>query len=384
MDRPVRAETKLLPERQRVVLVLQGGGALGSYQAGVYQALHEHGYTPDWVVGTSIGAINAALIAGSDPTCRLDHLHEFWDGIAHADLFDMRSVPDPARRINIWLSIFDTYLRGVPGFFSPRMCSPFALNLPVEPEAASFYDNTPLADTLDRLINFDYLNAEGGIRLSINAMHVTSGKLVSFDSELQPIALNHIMASGALPPGMPPVRVDGELYWDGGLFSNTPLETVLDDTPQVDTLCFMVDLWSAQGPEPKTIEEVRTRQKDVNFASRSQIHIDQYLRSHKIGQLARSLCRKLPDEFRSIAELRELSAMATDTTMHVVRLMYGGRDWHMAAKDLNFSRGSIHWRWEQGYRDASRSIEQALWQMPTSAASGIVLHDLDPHIADRH
>lgn len=350
----------------------------------MYQALHENGLVPDWVVGTSIGAINGALIAGNEPDLRLQRLHEFWDGIAHADLFDMRHVSDPARRVNISLSILDSIVRGVPGLFSPRLCSPFWLNLPVVPEAASFYDTTQLADTLAHLVDFDFLNGRSTIRLCVNAMHVTSGHLVNFDSTQQALEVEHIMASGALPPGLPPVRINGELYWDGGLFSNTPLETVLDDRPRIDTLCFMVDLWSGMGPEPATYEEVRTRQKDVTYASRSKMHIEDYQHAHRLAVAARDLCKKLPDEFRSMPELQELGAMAADTTMHLVRLVYGGRDWHMASKDLNFSRGSIEWRWEQGYRDASRSIESSAWNNEAANTLGIVVHDLEPGIPDQH
>lgn len=368
----------------RIALVLQGGGALGAYQAGVYQALHEHGFTPDWVVGTSIGAVNGALIAGNAPAARVGRLHDFWMNIGHRDLYDMRSVPDPLRRLNIWLSIVNTYWMGTPGFFCPRGCTPFALNLPVEPEAASFYDTAQLADTLGRLVEFERINQPGGTRLTINAMQVTTGHSVSFDSQRQPLAVEHIMASGALPPGFPPVRVEGQLYWDGGLFSNTPLETVLDDPVVDDTLCFMVDLWSAKGPEPTTLEEVRTRQKDVLYASRSRTHVDDYLRWHRAARTARNLAEKLPRKYRELPELHELTTLASDSTLHVVRLVYGGRDWQMAAKDLNFSRGSIEWRWQQGYRDALRSLEQAPWRTPMAEWGGLVVHEPQPEQPDKH
>ena len=372
------------PARMRIVLVLQGGGALGAYQAGVVEALQENGLCPDWVVGTSIGAINGALIAGNSHDTRIARLREFWYTIGHDDLYDMRNVPDDARRYNIWLSTVDAYLRGVPGFFTPRGINPFAFNLQVPPETASYYDTSQLVASLEKLVDFKRINRPGGVRLCVNAMQVTSGLLVNFDSARQKLCVEHIMASGALPPGFPPVRVDGELYWDGGLFSNTPLETVLDDSASVDSLCFMVDLWSAKGPEPTTLEEVRTRQKDVNFASRSKTHIDDYLRWHHTARTARALSNKLPPEYRSIPELRELVALASDTTMHVVRLVYGGRDWQMAAKDLNFSRGSIEWRWQQGYRDATRSILQAPWKNARGDAGGIIVHELQPEKADQH
>ena len=373
-----------LAQPMRVVLVLQGGGALGAYQAGVYQALHEHGLSPDWVVGTSIGAINGALIAGNAPDRRVAALRDFWTGIGHADLYDMRQVSDELRQVNIWLSIVNTYCMGVPGFFTPRCATPFAFNLPVPPEDASFYDTGQLTRTLAGLVDFDLLNRPDGTRLTVSAMHVGSGHLVDFDSHRHALGIEHVMASGALPPGLPPVRVDGQLYWDGGLFSNTPLETVLDDPAAEDTLCFMVDLWSAKGPEPTTFEEVRTRQKDVGYASRSKNHVADYLRWHSAARTARALRTRLPARYRDLPELAELTALATDSTMHVVRLVYGGRDWHMAAKDLNFSRGSIAWRWEQGHRDARRSLRQAPWKEPLPEWGGLVVHEPRPEEPDKH
>ena len=268
--------------KQRIALVLQGGGALGAYQAGIYQALHEHELTPDWVVGTSIGAINAAIIAGNPHAQRLTRLREFWDHVAHDDNLDLTRIPDQARQFNSWLATLDAMTRGVPGFFAPRLFSLFPAGLAVPPESASFYDTGALSATLEGLIDFNYLNAAGGVRLTVNAVKVTSGDLISFDNAKRPLAVEHIMASGALPPGFPPMRIDGDLYWDGGLYSNTPLETVLSDAPQMNTLCFMVDLWSADGPEPTTLDQVQTRQKDVMFASRSKRHIDAYLQTHKL------------------------------------------------------------------------------------------------------
>jgi len=243
--------------KPRVALVLQGGGALGAYQAGVYQALHEHGMTPDWVVGTSIGAINAAIIAGNPREVRIERLREFWDSVSHADLLDMQQVPDSTRQLATWLTTMDTFARGVPGFFSPRPFNPFAMGLPVPPEEASFYNTEELRTTLNKYVDFDFLNSKAGIRLTVSAVKVTCGTLTKFDTALQPLNADHVMASGALPPGFAPVRVDGDLYWDGGLYSNTPLEAVLNDEPRQDTLCMMVDLWHADGPEPTTLEASR-------------------------------------------------------------------------------------------------------------------------------
>jgi NTE family protein len=366
------------PAGMRIVLVLQGGGALGAYQAGVYQALHENGLVPDWIVGTSIGAINAAILAGNRHADRLTRLRQFWDRVAHRDSIDMNLLSDPLRRASIRLATLDTVLRGVSGFFSPRWFGPFAFNLPVAPEAASFYDTAGLARTLDELVDFDYLNAAGGMRLTVNALKVTSGTLSRFDNTEITMTADHIRASGALPPGFPGVRVDGELYWDGGLYSNTPLETVLDDLPHVDTLVFMVDLWSADGPEPTTLDEVQTRQKDVTYASRSKRHIEDYVTTHTMQRKLRDLYAQLPESIRSARDAAELAELGCDSTMHIVRLPYAGRDWHMAAKDINFSKGSIEWRWDQGYRDAMRAIDAGGWLAFVSEDTPLVVHELAP------
>jgi NTE family protein len=366
------------PAKPQIALVLQGGGALGAYQAGVYQALHEHNTTPDWVVGTSIGAINAAIIAGNPRETRVARLRDFWDRVGQADILDMQKIPDSSRQFNIWLATMDTYASGVPGFFAPRPFNPFAMGLPVPPEDASFYDTGELAKTLVKLIDFDYLNAPGGIRLTVGALKVTCGSLVHFDSIKRPIGVEHIMASGALPPGFAPVRIDGDLYWDGGLYSNTPLEIVLDDEPRRDMLCVMVDLWLADGSEPTTLEEVQTRQKDVTYASRSQAQIDNYLQTTHLRTAARLLYQRLPAGLRKPDDLAKLRELGEATTIHVLRLQYTGRDWNMASKDINFSRGSIGWRWEQGYNDALRALESCQSALFEHSDAGIVIHDFRP------
>ncbi|MFC5474945.1 patatin-like phospholipase family protein [Paraherbaspirillum soli] len=370
------------PEEPRVALVLQGGGALGAYQAGVYHAMHENGLTPDWVVGTSIGAINAAIIAGNEREVRLSRLKEFWESVAHGDLADMSKVTDVARQANTWWTTMDVTLRGVPGFFTPRQLNPFALGWPVAPEQASFYDTSPLADTLKRLVDFDFLNGPAKIRLTVSAMKLTCGELVKFDSRERRIGVEHIMASGALPPGFAPVRIDGDLYWDGGMYSNTPLEIVLEDESKADidsdTICVMVDLWSAQGPEPTTLNEIENRRKDVAFASRSQSHIENYLRMYQMRRAALALYDKLPPELRSKTDLKDFAGLTDNSTIHVVRLRYGGHDWNMASKDINFSRGSVEWRWEQGYADAMQAAESIKANDVTFGKSdlGLVVHEL--------
>ena len=366
----------LNPDKLRIVLVLQGGGALGAYQAGVYQALHEHNLVPDWVVGTSIGAINAALIAGNEQADRLHKVKAFWDRVSHPDRIDMGAVSDQLRQTNIWFNTVDTVVRGVPGFFRPRLFSGFPFGMQVPAEQASFYDTSELHTTLNELVDFDYLNAAGGMRLTLNAVNVRSGELAQFDSESGQLCAEHVRASGSLPPAFAPVRIDGELYWDGGLYSNTPLESVLNELPSGDTICFMVDLWSAEGPEPVTMDQVNTRQKDVMFASRSKRHIDDYVATHTMQRKLRDMYVRLPPGSRSAQDESDLLALGCDATLHIVRLAYSGHDWHMASKDVNFSKGSIEWRWNQGYGDAMRALKHAGWLQHVTEDTAVVVHEL--------
>ena len=370
------SSSTLNPHGLPIVLVLQGGGALGVYQAGVCDALAQHGLAPDWIAGTSIGAINAAIIAGNPPDQRLARLRTFWARVAHPDWLDMDQVGDAGRRLVSWTNCLDAIWRGVPGFFTPRLGSCFPWGASVAPEQASFYDISPLLDTLEELVDFTYLNAPGGVRLSVNAVNVATGQLAHFDNRSMELTPAHIAASGALPPAFPPVRVGQELYWDGGLYSNTPLETVLRHLPGVDTLCFMVDLWCGKGPLPGSLDQVHSRQKDVMFASRSQRHIEDYVRTHAMQHKLRELYARLPEEARSAADARDLAALGSDSTLHIVRLAYGGSDWQMAAKDVNFSNGSLSWRWEQGRADASRAIETAGWLVAVEEDRAVVVHDL--------
>jgi NTE family protein len=272
----------------------------------------------------------------------------------------------------------DAMLRGVPGFFSPRPFNLFAAGVPVMPDNASFYDTSPLEATLNELVDFDYLNAPGGMRLTVNALKVTCGDLASFDNTKQKLEAAHVMASGALPPGFPPVRIDGELYWDGGLYSNTPLESVLAESPSRGALCFMVDLWNAHGQEPRTFDEVQTRQKDVTFASRSMRHIRAYMETHRLQSALRQLYNRLPAKQRTAADRQMLAELGCDTTLHIIRIPYPGQDWHMPSKDINFAKGSVEWRWDQGYHDASRAIQQAGWLQAVPEDTAIVLHEITP------
>src|SRR5687768_3254461 len=305
------------PGTRRVALVLQGGGALGSYQAGVFQALDERGFTPDWVGGTSIGAINGAIIAGNPPNQRLERLKHFWNGMLHEDPFDLRVLPDLARQGYSYWSAMASMITGRPRLFSPHPFLPFGVGNTGSTDTASFYDNAPLRESLLETVDLDYLN-NGSMRFSLGAVHVTTGRLRYFDNTLQRIGIEHVLASSALPPAFPPVDVDGELYWDGGIYSNTPLDVVLDDYPRVNTLCFMVDLWSACGDEPHSVSQTLDRQKDITYASRSDRSIESYESIHNLRRVIRELYGELSTAKRKDPRMREFAGRGCHTTMDIV------------------------------------------------------------------
>ena len=354
--------------RQQTVLVLQGGGALGAYQAGVYQALHECGIEPDWVIGTSIGAINAALIAANPPDARMQRLRGFWDSVQHA-------LPMPG--LWPWLEPFvnnlQTVSRGIPRFFTPNPAVWAGVQAPVGIEAASYYLTSPLRDTLEPLLDFELL-ASGRPRLTVGAVNVCSGGMRYFDSRDERLRLEHVMASGALPPAFPAVRVDGEPYWDGGIYSNTPIEAVLDDKPRRNSLIFAVSMWHPSGPEPASIWQVMGRHKDIQYASRTDSHIERQRQIHRLRHVIRELARQLPAAQRDSAEIRELASWGCHTTMHVVRLQARALDGEDHTKDIDFTPSGVRARWRCGHADALAMIERAPWQAPVDAIEGVVVH----------
>ena len=361
----------------RIALVLQGGGALGAYQGGVFQALEEQGLDPDWVVGTSIGAINAAIIAGNARGERLEKLKEFWEIVSQEDVWDPTRVEDDVRQLNTFLTALGVLSSGISGFFARRRPAPPFMGDSADAATASFYETDPLRETLNRLVDFKRLAQEGATRLTMGAVNVTSGKLVYFDSKNEALKAEHVMASGALPPGFPAVRIDGEPYWDGGVCSNTPIDALIDDDPPVDTLCIMVDLWNPVGPEPRSIAEVQTRQKDILYATRSRHTLKDYRRMQDIRRAFCALSEKLPPELQELREMETLTRLLGGPRLTIIRLTYPGQDWGMPSKDINFSRGSIKWRWDQGYRDALRAVEQEGW-LNLPPTTGALIYELPP------
>ena len=324
-----------------VALVLQGGGALGAYQAGVYEALAEAGIYPDWVAGISIGAINCAIIAGNPPEARIEKLRGFWEFITTnpwRSSFEWTNGPkgDAARMWQNQLHAGLAAIAGTAGFFAPRYPPPW-LYPSGAVDATSFYDTRQLKDTLERFVDFDRLNA-GAMRLSIGTVNVRSGNFVYFDSQTRTIGPEHIMASGALPPGFPPIEIEGEYYWDGGLVSNTPLQWIVESRPRLDTLAFQVDLWSARGALPRNLAEVSTRQKDIQYSSRTRAGTDSFKRIQRLRRAAADLLDKLPDDLRRSPEAALLRNAVDRKVYNIVQLIYRAKNYEGPAKDHEFSR----------------------------------------------
>ena len=359
-----------LGELGQRVLVLQGGGALGAYQAGVYQALDEARVAPDWVIGTSIGAINAALIAGSKPGERLDKLREFWRRVEHGKFLGSQ-MPNwftaAARNMMAVTS-------GVPGFFRPNPAAFFSQHSPLGAENAGYYSTEPLAQTLGELIDWDQVNT-GGVRLTVGAAKVQTSDMVYFDSRDMPLGLPHVMASGALPPAFPAVRIDGELYWDGGILSNTPVEVVFDDNPRRNAVVFAVHLWNPHGGEPETLWAVMNRQKDLQYSSRAAAHIKRQRQLHKMRHIIAELAARLPDDARQESGVAEMAGWGCLTRMHVIRLLAPSLDYEDHAKDVDFSPDGIKQRWEAGYRHTCETLEKAPWRSPVDPMEGFILHE---------
>jgi NTE family protein len=357
-------------ERRQIVLVFQGGGALGAYQAGVYQALHEGGIEPDWIIGTSIGAINASLIAGNAPENRLSRLEEFWRRMRRKELWGLSQWPGLSDATSYW----STLLGGIPGFFEPNPLAFLGAHYPLGKDQSGFYSTAPLEKTLGELIDFSLVK-NCTPRLTVGAAHVRTSQMRYFDSRETAITARHIMASGALPPAFPAVRIDGELYWDGGILSNTPTETIFDDVPRRNSLIFAVHMWNPMGPEPETIWEVLHRQKDIQYSSRVASHIARQRQVHKLRHVVSELVKFVPEDQRNDPVLRDLAEYGCRTRMHVVRLLAPRLDNENHTKDIDFSPTGIRLRWEAGYADTVRALERAAWDDDCDPLEGVILHE---------
>ncbi|WFU23012.1 DUF3734 domain-containing protein [Bradyrhizobium sp. CB1717] len=365
-----------------IALLLQGGGALGAYQAGVYEALAEAGVHPDWVAGISIGAINAAIIAGNPPETRVDRLRDFWTQVTSTgpwdwsgnSLFDW-ARSDATRNLVNQMSAGLAAACGASGFFSARPMLPW-LQAAGSSDATSFYDTGALKSTLERLVDFDRLNT-GMTRFSAGAVNVRTGNFVYFDTTTHTIRPEHIMASGALPPGFPAVEIEGEHYWDGGLVSNTPLQWVIEWGVPQDMLAFQVDLWSAGGQVPRNMGEVATRQKEVQYSSRTRASTDQFKRVHRLQRALAALLRRLPEDLREHEDVKLLSTASSDHVYNIVHLIYRARNHEGHSKDYEFSRLSMQDHWRAGYHDALRTLRHPEVLARPTSPDGVFTFDLE-------
>jgi NTE family protein len=363
----------LSQKRRQIVLVFQGGGALGAYQAGVYQALHEAGVEPDWIIGTSIGAINASLIAGNEPGQRLDRLEEFWRRMRRKEFWGLAGWPGLSDTLAYW----STVLGGIPGFFEPNPVAFLGAHQHLGKDKAGYYSTEPLQATLTELVDFGRIKLCTP-RLTVGAAHVRTSQMRYFDSRESAITVKHIMASGALPPAFPAVRIDGELYWDGGILSNTPTEAIFDDIPRRDSLIFAVHMWNPIGPEPETIWEVLHRHKDIQYSSRVAGHIARQRQAHRLRHVVSELVKFVAESDRNHPVVRDLAEYGCRTQMHVVRLLAPRLDHENHTKDIDFSASGIRLRWDAGYSDTARALKRAAWEDNCDPLEGVILHEPDP------
>jgi NTE family protein len=366
---------------RRVALVLQGGGALGAFQAGVYQALEEGGLAPDWIAGVSIGALNGALIAGNPPERRLAALREFWNTVTTERLWPFGLELPEALDGGDWLrqwrheaSAALTMLSGQPGFFTPNVPSPW-FSAAGMTTASAFYDSAPLRGTLRRLVDWGRLN-NGSIRFSVGAVNVASGNFAYFDSVRTRIGEEHVMASGALPPALPMVRVDGECFWDGGLVSNTPLSHLLENLECRDTLAFQVDLFSARGEVPRSMPAVLARQKDIQYSSRTRMVTDAYRRQRELELELRRALALVPEERLDEAQRNLRQRLDSLPAVVLLQLIYRKQAHEGQAKDYEFSTGAMREHWKAGLEDTRATLRRRGWLEMPPEGSCMRVHDI--------
>ena len=361
---------------QQTIFVFQGGGALGAYQAGVAEALSARDFAPDWVAGVSIGAINAALVCGNPPEDRLDRMRDFWD----------RITTGPASVWPVWpawaggesqaraeMAAATVMVFGVPGFFTPRL--PAAFLPPGHSKATSVYDTAPLRETLETLVDFDYLN-DRGPRLAVGSVDIETGNTVYFDSADMTIGPEHVMASGALPPGFPAIGIEGRWYWDGGLVSNTPLQYVLESGVQPDSVIFQVDLFPARGDRPESLADVQSREKDIRYSSRTRLTTDRFRQLHALRAAADNLAQKLPPEFAKDPDLATLRSVGNAGPVTLVHLINRRKSWEIEGKDYEFSRTTMQAHWDAGAEDVHATLDHPNWQTDGEILDGLLILDL--------
>ncbi|GLS22149.1 membrane protein [Labrys miyagiensis] len=375
-DKAARATIEeISAQYDRIALVFQGGGALGAYQAGVYEALANAGCEPNWLSGVSIGAINASIIAGNEPRHRLQRLEQFWQKISGRKIWAYTPEGDIYRDIRNRTSSWMTMTQGQPGFFKPRAPNPWFEQSGAE-GATSFYDTEELRHTLEEVIDFDILN-DGKKRLSVGAVNVRTGNFVYFDTDEVHVGPEHIMASGALPPAFPAIRIEGEYYWDGGIVSNTPLQYLLDQEEERSSLVFQVDLFSARGVLPRSMPDVLSRHKDIMYSSRTRQNTDNFKRIHGIRTHLIDALKRVPKDMLTREEQKLIETHVKPGAVNIVHLIYQHKNYEGHAKDYEFSGTSMREHWSMGLEDTQRTLRHKQWLLPPAeAAGGVAIHDL--------
>lgn len=358
----------------RIALIFQGGGALGAYQAGVYEALHEFGIEPDWVTGVSIGAVNAAIIAGNSRARRIERLRAFWDLITERKIWAFTPDGDVFRKARNASSALMTMSFGQPGFFQPRQVNPW-LAFTGAQNATSFYDASPLKDTLKEFVDFSLIN-ERINRFSVGAVNVLTGNFIYFDNRDEEIEPEHVMASGALPPALPMIKIGTDYYWDGGIVSNTPLQHLLDQEDNLSTLVFQVDLFSARGELPRDIQDVLARHKDIVYSSRTRYNTTVFRRMHTWKIRLRDALAKVPEERLTEEERKLLTKLGDLPDFTIAHLIYQQKAYEGHAKDYDFSGTSMREHWQSGYEDTKRTLKRRAWLEMPAPGAGIVVHDV--------
>jgi NTE family protein len=372
-----------LPNYETVALMLQGGGALGAYQAGVFQGLYEAGIGPNWLAGISIGALNTAIIAGNPPEKRVERLLQFWETICQPAFgpplpafieHALFNSSDAVRKAFTATQAMGAIVEGQKGFFVPRFPPPLP-TVSGPPQLASYYDTTPLKATLEALCDFDRINS-GEMRVSVGAVNCGTGNFAYFDNKHTKLRPEHFMASGALPPGFAAVEIEGQYYWDGGLMSNTPLYEVIQTTPRRDTLAFQVDLWSAIGPVPDNITDVQGRMKDIQYSSRTRLVTDMLQRSQRFRHVLREVLDRVPSDQRDDPWCKLADDLSCSKRYNVIHLIYRQKEYEGHFKDFQFGLSTMREHWQSGLEDIRHSLAQPDWlEMPDNDA-GFVTHDI--------
>jgi NTE family protein len=361
-------------EYDMIALVLQGGGALGSYQAGVFEALSEAGIQPYWLSGVSIGAINASIIAGNRPENQVSKLKEFWETVTSHGYAEHLANAEVVRPMHNMMSAWCTMMQGIPGFFKPRTINPW-FQMPGQEGADSFYDTSELHEMLRSVVDWDVLNSNAH-RLSVGAVNVRTGNFRYFDSQLEHLEPAHIMASGALPPAFPSMPIDGEHYWDGGIVSNTPLQYLLEQHSLHDTLVFQVDLFNARGKIPKTMAQVQARQKDIMYSSRTRNTTDHFKKIHNLEIELRDALNRIGSENLTKDEKKRLEELHETPQVNILHLIYHHKDYEGDNKDYEFSKLTMQEHWTTGLEDTRRTLAHADWFKKPHASHGMTVHDV--------